>query len=203
MRALKSVQASAYSGSPGSWTRPRSRWRSSWRPGSWTSDISITDGRAPRAIPTGGSGGGLDLGLEGRAAAREHAAVDREGRAGDPGRLAAGEEEDRLDDIAGLAAAAERVEAVDRVEHLLRLVGREEALVGGRLHEREGDRVHADVLARQLECEVLGQRVATGLGGRVRAGRGGGDRVDRPHRADVDDRAAAALAHREDGRLRH
>ena len=36
-------------------------------------------------------------------------------------RVGAGEEEDRLDDVGGLAAAAERVEAVDRVEHLLRL----------------------------------------------------------------------------------
>jgi hypothetical protein len=49
--------------------------------------------------------------------------------------------------------------------------------------------------------EVLGQRVAAGLGRRVGARRRGGDRVDGPHRADVDDRAAAALAHRADGGL--
>jgi hypothetical protein len=38
--------------------------------------------------------------------------------------------------------------------------------------------------------------VAAGLRGRVGARRRGRDRVDGPHRADVDDRAAAALAHR-------
>ena len=75
-------------------------------------------------------------------------------------------------------------------------LGRHEALVGGRLDERERDRVDADALGRELEREVLGQRVAAGLGGRVGARRRRGDRVDRPHRADVDDRAAAALAHR-------
>ena len=102
----------------------------------------------------------------------------------------------------GCAVAAERVEVADALEHLLGLLGGEEALVGGRLDERERDRVDADLLRRELEREVLGQRVAARLRGRVGAGRGGGDRVDRPHRADVDDRAAALLLHRRGRRLR-
>jgi len=136
------------------------------------------------------------------ATAGQHAAVDGQGRTGDPARAVAGEERDRLDDVARLPAAAERVEAVDGVEHLLRLLVGEEALVGRRLHERQRDGVDADVIRRELEREVLGQRVAARLGGRVGAGRGRGDRVQRPHRADADDRAAAALAHRLRGGLR-
>src|SRR3954449_4908350 len=110
-----------------------------------------------RAALFHGSGGRLDLGVERRAAARQHAAVDRERGAGDPARAVTGEEQDRLDDVPWPAVAAERVKAVDRVEHLARLLGAQEALVGGRLDERERDRVDADVLRRQLEREVLGQ----------------------------------------------
>ena len=125
--------------------------------------------------------GGLDLGVHGRAAAREHAAVDRQRRAGDPA-TAPPPARKRIASTtsAGLAAAAERVEAADRVEHLLGLLVGEEALVGGRLDERERDRVDADALGRELEREVLGQRVAAGLGGGVGARRRGGDRVDAP-----------------------
>ena len=74
--------------------------------------------------------------------------------------------------------------------------GVHEALVGGRLDERQRDRVHADAVGGELDREVLGEHVAAGLRGRVGARRRGLDRVDGPHRADVDDRAAAALAHR-------
>ena len=109
---------------------------------------------------------------------------------------ARGEEQHRLDDVRRLPAAAERVEPVDGLEHLLRLLRRHEALVGRRLDERERDRVDADAVRGQLEREVLGQHVPARLGGGVGARRRRRDRVERPHRADVDDRAAAALAHR-------
>ena len=118
-------------------------------------DRGICRSRRPSRTGFSWLGGGLDLGVEGRASAGHTPAVDRQGRTGDPAGLAAGEEEDRLDDVAGLAVAAERVEVVDRVQDLLGLVGREEALVRGRLDERERDRVDADALGRELEREVL------------------------------------------------
>jgi hypothetical protein len=60
-------------------------------------------------------------------------------RPGAPARPFGGEEDDRLDDVVGVAVPAERVEVVDRVEHLARLFGRHEALVGGGLDEGQGD----------------------------------------------------------------
>jgi hypothetical protein len=48
-----------------------------------------------------------------RTATGQHPAIDRKRRPGNPGGLGAGEEQDRLDHVAGLAMPAERLERVE------------------------------------------------------------------------------------------
>src|SRR5690348_12597319 len=92
----------------------------------------------------GGSCCGLVAdGRGGRVSAGEHAAVDGERGSGDPAGAVAGEKENRLDDVGGVAVSAEGMECVDALEDVSGLVWGHEALVGGRLDERERDGVDA------------------------------------------------------------
>ena len=62
---------------------------------------------------------------------------------------------------------ADLAEGVDGVEHLAGCLRRQEALVCRRLDKRERDRVDADVVLRELDRQVLRQRVAPRLRSRA------------------------------------
>ena len=114
------------------------------------------------------------------------------------------QEEDGLDHVGGHAVAAERMEPGRPPSSTSRATSG----VRKRSYAGVSTNASATVLTRmpcggELDREVLRQRVATRLGRGVGARRRRRDRVERPHRADVDDRAAAALVdHRARGRLR-
>src|SRR5207244_13115956 len=111
----------------------RARARASWATSSRACGDGLRD-RGGRGVATG-----------------EHAPVDWQGRACDPARSVARVEEDRLDDVLWVAVAAERVEAVDRLEYLARLLWAHEPFVRRRLDKCQRNRVDADSVQRELD----------------------------------------------------
>ena len=84
---------------------------------------------------------------------------------------------------------------VEAVQRRLELVLGHEPLVDrGRDHGGR-DRVDPDLVRRQLERQVVGERVQPALGQRVGRRRGRADRLVRPHAADVHDRPALPACH--------
>src|SRR5216684_57491 len=119
-------------------------------------------------------------------------AVDAQDLAGHEGRML--EIEDRLDDIADLAHAANRVELGER------LVGR--LGVHRCLDDAGGDRVDAHAAAGELDGEGARHRVERALGQRGERGWHPGDRLVDQSRCDRDNVARAMLQHLGDGALR-
>src|SRR6266404_9127971 len=83
------------------------------------------------------------------------AAVDWKNDASDEARLIRREEQQGLGDIGRLTVTAERVHRVEGRKYLGDLLGREEGVEHRRLNDRGCDRVHADLVGCQLDCEIL------------------------------------------------
>src|ERR1700747_2893067 len=95
--------------------------------------------------------------------AGHNAAVDGENDAGNETRLIGGEEKQRLGCTHRLAVTAERVHRLEGRQPSFHLLGREERAVHWRLDHRGCDRVHANLVGRQLDREVLDQRMESGV----------------------------------------
>jgi hypothetical protein len=62
------------------------------------------------------------------------------------------------------ANPAERMESIEAVQRLLDLLLGNESLVEGRDDDCQRNRVDADLVGRQFDCQVVGQGVQSGLG---------------------------------------
>src|SRR6185437_3932804 len=99
-------------------------------------------GRARRAGWLGRRAGSPGL----LVASGHDAAVDVPDGAGDPTGGRGEQEGDGVGQVAGGAGAAERVEAVEAVQGLIELVGRDEPLIDGGGDDGRGDRVDPDMV---------------------------------------------------------
>ncbi len=89
--------------------------------------------------------------------AGQHATVDRQGHAGDPGRVVGGQERHGRGDVARLADPAERVERPQAVGATVL------AVPDARPDGARSDRVDADARRTQLDREIAGQQTRPAL----------------------------------------
>src|SRR6185437_16635565 len=105
--------------------------------------VACVSARAP--------GGGAGARAGGVLVASGHdAAIDVPDGAGDPAGGRGEQEGDGIGQVAGGADPAERVEAIEAVQRLVQLVGRDEPLVDRGGHDGRSDRVNPDLVRGQF-----------------------------------------------------